>query len=80
MKSGICRCMCHKMLSILVMVFGLVFLLGNLNVLTQGAVMYTWPVLVIAAGLTKMMKSKCKCCSHGAGVCMNCGRDMGMPK
>ncbi|MBI3442926.1 MAG: hypothetical protein HY007_04105 [Candidatus Sungbacteria bacterium] len=80
MKSGMCGCMCHKMLSLLVAVFGLVFLLGNLSILTQGAVMVIWPVLVIAAGLTKMMKSKCTCCSHGAGMCMNCAKDGGMNK
>ena len=80
MKSGMCSCMCHKVLPLLVVAYGLIFFLGNLNILTPGAVMYTWPVLVIAAGLTKMMKSKCTCCSHGSGVCMNCGKDTGMGK
>jgi hypothetical protein len=61
------------MLWIVMVVFGLVFLLGDFGILTEGAVTITWPVLVMAAGLTKLMGSKCKCCSHGGGACMNCG-------
>lgn len=77
--KGMCSCPHHKMFWIFMVVFGLVFLLGDLNVLTQAAVTWTWPVLVILAGLTKMMGSRCTCCSkdHG-GVCMNCGKDGGM--
>ena len=79
MKSGMCGCMHHKMLPLFVVVFGLVFLLGNLNILTQAAVTTTWPILVMLAGLSKMMGSNCKCCSSGAGMC-NCGKDGGMGK
>lgn len=75
--KGVCSCPHHKMLPLFVVVFGLVFLLGDLNVLTQAAVTWTWPVLVILAGLTKMMGGGCKCCSRGAGMCMSCGKDMG---
>ncbi len=76
MKSGMCGCMCHKMLPLFMVVFGLVFLLGNLEVLTPIAVTWTWPVLVILAGLTKMMGSRCKCCGRDMGMCMHCGKDM----
>ncbi len=47
-----------KMFSWLVVLFGLIFLLGNLSILTPGAVSIIWPVLVIIAGFGKM----CKCC------------------
>ena len=80
MKSGMCGCMCHKMLPLLVVVFGLVFVLGNLQILTPVRVMEIWPILVIVAGLTKMMGRKCTCCSHGAAMCANCGRNQGMGK
>ncbi len=77
MKSGMCSCPHHKILPLLVVAFGLVFFLGNLNVLTQAAVTMTWPILVMATGLMKMMGGKCKCCSPGAGACMNCGKEGG---
>ena len=57
-----CGCMHHKMVPIFVVLFGLTFLLGNLNILTTVAVSYIWPLLVIVAGLTKMSSGMCKCC------------------
>lgn len=80
MKSGMCPCPHHKMLPLLLVAFGLVFFLGNLNILTQAAVTMTWPVIVMAAGLMKMMQSKCKCCSQNSGTCANCGKDGAMCK
>ena len=80
MKSGMCPCPHHKMPGMLMVVFGLTFLMGSLNVLTQDAVTITWPVLVILAGLMKVMERKCKCCSQNAGACMNCGKDPSMGK
>lgn len=56
--SKMCKCNHHKMFSWLVVLFGLTFLLGDLNVLTAGAVSVIWPVLIIIAGVGKM----CKCC------------------
>lgn len=80
MKSDMCPCPHHKMLPFLLVAFGLVFFLGNLNILTQAAVTMTWPVIVMAAGLMKLMQGRCKCCPSGTGACMNCERNDGMNK
>ena len=60
-----CCCPCHKALSILVIVFGLVFLLGAFDVLSAKVVSITWPILVMLGGLKTLFKGGCKCCSAG---------------
>ncbi len=64
MKSSenLCKCPHHKTMSGLVILFGLLFLGGNLGWLGWGVVNAGWPVLVIVAGVMKMMEGKCKCC------------------
>ncbi|MDR3581694.1 MAG: DUF5668 domain-containing protein [Candidatus Pacebacteria bacterium] len=63
MEHGkVCRCGHHKMVPILAIIFGLVFLLAEVNVLTWGFVNVTWPVLLIIFGITKLMSGKCNCC------------------
>ena len=57
-----CGCPHHKALPVLVILFGLLFLLSNMNVVSSSMVSTWWPVLVIAGGLVKLMKNKCKCC------------------
>lgn len=59
-----CKCFHHKVMPVLVVLFGLTFLLGTLGVLTSDFVNITWPVIVIAAGLMKWMEKSgmCKCC------------------
>jgi len=63
MGGGKCTCSHHKVMPVLVTVFGLVFLLGALNVFTADVVGIIWPILVIIGGLTKLMGGNCKCCS-----------------
>ncbi len=58
--GGKCTCSHHKVIPILVTLFGLVFLLGDLNILTTDFVNLAWPVLVIVGGLMKL--KSCKCC------------------
>ncbi len=65
MDGGMCRCSHHSMIPVFVIAFGALFLLGDLNVLTAGAVNILWPILVIAAGFMKLMGKKCKCCGMG---------------
>ncbi len=60
-KSG-CSCMCHKAVGALVVIGGAVFLAGAMGWISEMAVGYTWPVLVILAGLKCMMAGMCKCC------------------
>lgn len=61
---NICACPHHKVMPILVILFGLTFLLGALGVFTADFVGTVWPVIVIAAGLMKWMEKSgmCKCC------------------
>lgn len=60
MKDGVCGCPHHKMAGGLVVLFGLLFLLGNLDYVSMDLVNLGWPVLVIVAGGMKLFK--CKCC------------------
>ena len=60
--ANVCKCPHHKTIPMLVVLFGVLFLLGSLNVLTMQMVNISWPILVIVAGGMKMMGSKCKCC------------------
>jgi hypothetical protein len=55
-----CKCGHHKTVPICIILIGLAFLLGRLNILTSEAVAMIWPVLIIVIGVTKLMK--CKCC------------------
>lgn len=59
-----CKCPCHKAIGVLVVAFGLTFLLGALGVLSAHAVSITWPVIVILGGLKATFKGMCKCCSN----------------
>lgn len=57
-----CGCPHHKVGPLFVVLFGVLFLLGNLGVVDPSMVSATWPLLVILAGLFKMFKGKCGCC------------------
>ncbi|MBI4095176.1 MAG: hypothetical protein HY435_03220 [Candidatus Liptonbacteria bacterium] len=61
-KGKVCGCTHHKIIPILIILFGLVFLLRTAGTLTDEFAGYAWPILVIAAGAMKLMGSKCKCC------------------
>ncbi len=57
-----CKCPHHKVFPLLVVLFGLTFLLGAVGYLTPAAVSITWPILVIIAGIFKMKMGGCRCC------------------
>lgn len=57
-----CRCTHHSVMPVLIVAFGLVFLLGAFDVLSAWAVSITWPVIVMIGGLTKMTARMCTCC------------------
>lgn len=63
MKMGgkTCGCGCHKVIPILVILFGLDFLLGMLGVLTPGVVNISWPIIIILAGGMMLFKKSCSC-------------------
>jgi len=62
--KNMCKCPHHNVVPVLVVLFGLTFLLQALGVVSWSFVMVAWPVLVIAAGLMKLgeRSGMCKCC------------------
>lgn len=60
--KNMCGCPHHKAIPVLVILFGLVFLLGNWGILTWSFVGMAWPIIVIVGGLTKLTSKMCKCC------------------
>lgn len=60
-KPGVCSCGHHKIMPVLIILFGLVFFLKALNVLSAGATAVIWPIIVILAGLAKWKGGVCKC-------------------
>jgi len=61
-KGMMCNCPHHKVVPIMLILIGIDFLLGGMNVLTWGFVDVTWPILLIIIGGTKL--GGCKCCSN----------------
>jgi hypothetical protein len=60
-QPGVCPCMHHRVMPILVILFGLTFLLQAFGVLSVAAVSYIWPVLAILGGVFKLYGGGCKC-------------------
>ncbi len=62
--ENMCKCHHHKAMPVLVILFGVTFLLGNWGTFSQETVNVIWPVLVILAGLMKLgnKSGMCKCC------------------
>ena len=63
---AMCKCAHHKMTPVLVVLFALLFLLGNLGMVSMKTVDIGWPILVGLAGLMKLTGGMCKCCSGSA--------------
>lgn len=62
--KNVCKCPHHKTMPVLIILFGLTFLLGTWGTLSWDAVNVIWPVLVILAGAMKLVENSgmCKCC------------------
>lgn len=65
MNGTKCGCPHHQMLPVFVILFGLLFLFHALAIVNDYAVAITWPIIVLAAGLTQLTSSRCHCCAHG---------------
>ena len=65
MNSGnnACRCTHHKIGPILIILFGLGFLLEATGTLSALTLSYAWPMLVIVFGIMKLTGRKCGCCA-----------------
>ena len=59
--ENVCKCHHHKFIPLLIVLFGLLFLGGNLEWWGWGVANAGWPGLVIIGGAMKMMEGKCKC-------------------
>lgn len=59
-----CPCPCHKFITLLVVLFGLNFLLKTLGVYGDDVSNIIWPILVILGGLKSMFSTMCKCCDR----------------
>ena len=57
-----CGCACHSAMGVLVIAFGLTFLLSAMGVISQDKAGIAWPIIVILAGLKKTFGGMCKCC------------------
>lgn len=68
--KAMCKCPHHRVKPILMILFGLTFLLGYWGSIQWTTVQTIWPILVILGGLMKLGEKSgmCKCCS-GMGMC-----------
>lgn len=66
-----CSCPHHKITPVLVVLFGLIFLLEQWGVLSPNTVNTVWPIIVILSGLTLwgVRSGMCNCCDN---VCKCC--------
>ena len=63
MEEGkVCKCTHHKIVPICIILIGLLFLCGAMNIFTASFVSIAWPILLIVIGLVKMRGKNCKCC------------------
>mgnify|MGYP001560885175 CR=1 FL=1 len=62
MENGMCKCTHHKVVPVLIVLFGLTFLLGNLGILSGAIASIVWPSLIILGGLMKFSRGMCSCC------------------
>jgi hypothetical protein len=59
--GGGCKCPHHKFPAILIVLFGLLFLLKALGYASAATADLAWPILVLLLGLLKLTAGKCKC-------------------
>ena len=56
-----CRCGHHKVVPVLIILMGLVFLAGFYGIFSAGTVAVAWPIILIAIGAVKLGSGSCKC-------------------
>ncbi len=56
-----CRCGHHKTAPVLIILFGLLFLLEHFGTVSAAFTGLAWPILVILFGFAKWMGGSCKC-------------------
>ena len=61
MHGETCKCVHHKFVPMLVVIFGVLFFLHAIGSLSSQTLNYMWPVIVILVGVMKMSDNMCKC-------------------
>ena len=56
-----CKCVHHKFVPVLVVVFAAMFLLNAFDVVSDRNLSIGWPIVVGLAGILKMSEGKCSC-------------------
>lgn len=57
-----CACTHHKIVPLLVILFGLDFLAAAMGWVSDSFLAVSWPILVVAGGVMKISRGMCKCC------------------
>ena len=57
-----CGCIHHKVMPVLVVLFGLILLAWRLNWITVETATILIPILIIIVGIKKLVSKMCKCC------------------
>jgi hypothetical protein len=65
-STSACSCVHHKIWPILIIIFGAIFLFGNLGYLSAEIIRIAWPSTIILIGLVKLGSGSCKCYEKGA--------------
>ena len=62
-KPNTCMCIHHKIIPMIILLFGVTFLFRAVGILGYEAVSIAWPTYVIAVGIMKLIgEDKCGCC------------------
>jgi len=61
MNGEMCGCPHHKIVPLVIVLIGVVFLLGALNVITMATVGMLWPIGLIIIGGMKLTSGMCAC-------------------
>ena len=60
-NMSVCPCGHHKIMPLLIILFGIIFLLSSLSVMSMAMAYVLGSVIVILAGLAKLFGGSCKC-------------------
>lgn len=58
-----CKCPHHKVVPVLIVLLGLVFLLQAMGTISSDFASLAWPVVIILIGLQKLFGGMCSCCN-----------------
>ena len=62
-SCDISKCGCKIATPILVILFGLVFLLNTTGIISDYALSMAWPIIIILIGVAKLIKKMCNKCA-----------------